>query len=74
MLAADDLVTVRSTLRGTQVGRLAGVPATNKQFVVSYINIYRIRDGRIVENWVGLDRLGLAQQLGMKLCPDDGSK
>ena len=69
MLTDGDFVTVRSTLRGTQVGQLFGVPPTGKEFVVSYINIYRIRDGHIVENWVGLDRLGAAQQLGMKLCP-----
>jgi ketosteroid isomerase-like protein len=71
LVAEDDLVTVRSTLSGTQVGQLVGVPPTGKQFVVSYINIYRIRNGRIVENWVGLDRLGLAQQLGMQLCPKE---
>jgi predicted ester cyclase len=69
MLSDGDLVTVRSTLRGTQVGQLFGVPPTGKQIVVSYINIYRVRGGHIVENWVGLDRLGVAQQLGMKLCP-----
>ncbi|MEA2165074.1 MAG: hypothetical protein QOK37_3201 [Thermoanaerobaculia bacterium] len=74
IVATDDLVTVRTTLRGTQVGTLVGVPPTGKQFVASYINIYRIQNGRIVENWVGLDRLSLAQQLGMKLCPEDAPK
>lgn len=71
MLAEGDLVTVRSTIRGTQVGQLIGIPPTGKQFVVSYTNVYRIRAGRVVENWVSMDRLGLAQQLGMKLCPRD---
>jgi ketosteroid isomerase-like protein len=74
MVAEGDLVTVRSTMRGTQIGQLVGVPPTGKTFEVSYINIYRIRGGHIVENWVGLDRLGLAQQLGMKLCPQDPLK
>lgn len=74
MLAEGDLVTVRSTLRGTQVGQSFGIAPTGKPFVVSYINIYRIRGGHIVENWVGLDRLSVAQQLGMKLCPQEPSK
>jgi ketosteroid isomerase-like protein len=69
MLAEDDLVTVRSTTRGTHSGTLIGIPATGHEISISYINVYRIRDGRIVENWVGADRLALAQQLGMKLCP-----
>jgi ketosteroid isomerase-like protein len=74
MLAENDLVTVVSTLRGTQVGQVVGVPATGRQFVARYTNVYRVQNGRIVDNIVGLDRLGVAQQLGMKLCPKDSSK
>jgi predicted ester cyclase len=38
---------------------------------VVYTNIYRIADGKIVENWYLTDSLSLAEQLGMKLTPAD---
>jgi predicted ester cyclase len=39
-----------------------------------YTNLYRIADGKIVENWYQSDSLSFAEQLGMKLTPADASK
>ena len=74
MVAEEDLVTVRAIFRGTHSGPYRGVPASGKKITFTYTNVFRIRDGRIVENWVGMDRLGLMEQLGMKLCPQGAPK
>ena len=40
-----------------------------KGISVVYVNIYRIANGRIVENWFLSDSRFLAEQLGMKMGP-----
>jgi predicted ester cyclase len=45
-----------------------------KDVSILYTNIYRIADGKIVENWYQSDNLSLAEQLGMKLTPADAGK
>ena len=69
ILAEGDLVAVRSTWTGKYSGAYRGMPVTGKDVEVIYTNAYRIVGGRILENWVGADRLALAEQLGMKLVP-----
>ena len=64
-IAEGDRVVIRWTARGTHQGELMGVPPTGKQTVVTGINIFRVKDGRIQEEWVNWDTLGLLQQLGI---------
>jgi SnoaL-like polyketide cyclase len=49
---------------GDQHRPWAGVAATGKHATFSGVNIFRIRDGKVVEIWNHRDDLGLAQQLG----------
>jgi predicted ester cyclase len=53
------------TASGTQRGEIMGVPATGRTVTLNGINVFRIRDGRIVERWGRLDDLGLLSQLGL---------
>lgn len=46
-------------------GEFMGIPATGKHVHVEYMDIWRVKDGRIVENWVVMDILGLLKQLGV---------
>lgn len=64
VLAEDDKVAVRATFRGTHKGEFAGVAPTQRQVTVPFIIIYRIRDEKIVEHWLGIDMLSFMQQLG----------
>ena len=64
-IAQDDKVAMRFTVRATHKGEFQGLPPTGKQITLSGINIQRFVDGKIVENWVNLDALGLLQQLGV---------
>ena len=42
-----------------------GIPPTDKHATAGAVLIVRIADGRIVEDWLNLDQLGLLQQLGV---------
>ena len=63
-IAQGDLVANRITWRGVHSGNLAGVPATGRSIELRGINMFRVRDGRVVEQWAQLDMLGLLQQIG----------
>ena len=60
-----DMVVVRWHARGTHQGQLWGVGPTGRQLEVPTFELSRVLDGRIVEQWLALDTLGLAQQLGI---------
>lgn len=65
LIAEADKVTVRITARGTHTGVFQGIAATGRQTEITGIAIRRIADGKIVEEWVINDQLGLMQQLGL---------
>ena len=65
LVAEDDQVAWRYSLRATHRGSLLGVPATGKQVTLTGISIDRFAGGQIVERWSRLDTLGLLQQLGV---------
>jgi len=60
-----DLVCTRGYFEGTHDGDFMGVPATGNKVNVKYMDIWRLVDGKAVENWVRLDMLGMMQQLGV---------
>jgi predicted ester cyclase len=43
---------------------VAGVPATGRSVELRGINMFRVKDGRVVEQRAQLDMLGLLQQIG----------
>lgn len=69
-VAEGDKVAARGYFTGTHRGEFMGIPATNKSIHVPYIDIWTIEDGRLKDNWVQMDMLGLMQQLGVIPTPD----
>jgi steroid delta-isomerase-like uncharacterized protein len=65
IVAEGDKVVTRYSLTGTHKGKYEGIPATNKKVTMSVIEIDRVAGGKIIEEWVRLDTLGLMQQLGV---------
>lgn len=63
-IAEGDKVVARYTVTGTHQAEFMGVPATGKKVSFSWITIYRIADGKVAEEWLLFDQLGLLQQLG----------
>jgi len=65
IIAEGDLVTVLWTAKGTNTGTGNGLPATGKSAAGRGITIWRIRDGKIVEEWSEFDQHGMLLQLGL---------
>jgi predicted ester cyclase len=53
LLAENDRVTIRWTLRGTLTGPLHGRPPTGEPVERAAIAIFRIANGRVAERWAG---------------------
>jgi steroid delta-isomerase-like uncharacterized protein len=64
LVAEGDKVVARWTAKGTHTGDFQGIPPTGRVATSSGITIFRIADGRIVEEWSESDMLGLLQQVG----------
>jgi steroid delta-isomerase-like uncharacterized protein len=69
LVGEGDLVVEHFTAGGTQQGEVLGVPGSDRVVSLPGINIWRLRDGRIVERWGRLDELGLLRQLGLVSLP-----
>lgn len=63
--AEGDKVFSYFTWTGTHSGLFNGIPATNKQVSVDGMDIWRVQDGQLIENWVVMDIMGLMMQLGV---------
>jgi predicted ester cyclase len=72
LVAEGDIVVIRDNYRFTHEGEFQGIPATGKQASITGTDIYRIAGGKIVEQWVEGDLLGLMQQLGILSAPGHG--
>lgn len=65
MIAEEEKVVWRSTIRGTHTGVFRNIPPTGKPVAITSINIVRVVDGMITESWNQLDTFGMMQQLGV---------
>jgi steroid delta-isomerase-like uncharacterized protein len=63
-IAGEDKVMVLLKSAGTHLGTYVGLPATGKSMEYTSVDLYRIADGRIVENTWVFDALTLLSQLG----------
>jgi predicted ester cyclase len=65
MVAEGDKVVIRWRVQGTNTGSMFGMSATNKSATFTGVTINRIVGGKIAEQWVEFDALGMLQQLGV---------
>ena len=63
LIAEDDKVVAHITAYGKHVGNIFGIPATNKEFSMKGIVIWRLKNGKIVEHWNVLDLHNLLMQI-----------
>lgn len=64
LIAEEDKVAARFTMRGTHEGTFFGIPPTGKMIAVQAMNFYQFSNGKIVEERGQPDLLGLLQQIG----------
>ena len=70
MIAEEDKVAARYTMRGTHQGEFMGVAPTGNRVEVTGIDMVRFEGAKMVEHWANSDELGMMQQLG--LVPEAG--
>ena len=64
-IAEDDKVVIRWSFSGTHQGGLLDIPATGKKVRWTGITIYRIVDGKVLEEKGEEDFLGFFRQIGL---------
>ena len=65
MIAEGDRVVTKKSFSGTHTSDFGGIPATGKRVTLQYVDIMRVRKGKIVEHWLSMDQLSWLQQLGV---------
>lgn len=65
LVAEDDLLAIHRTLTGTHEGEFMGIEPTGAEVEVAGMAIYRLEDGKTVEEWQVVDMFGLLVQLGV---------
>lgn len=74
LVEEGDKVVSRVVLRGVHKGDLPDLPATGRSFTLPLTTIFRLVDGKIVEECEAYNELDLMTQLGMKLVPKETEK
>lgn len=65
IIAERDIVVLRWSHTGINVGEFLGIPPTGKPCTQKGIDIYRVEDGKMAEHWNVVDMFGLYQQIGL---------
>ena len=71
IIAEGDRVVIRFTATGTQRGAFVGIAPTNRHVTVKEMSIYRLVNGKIVEQWGMPDVFGLQTQLRSSVASSD---
>jgi predicted ester cyclase len=66
VIVEGDRVVVRGTDRGTHSAEFMGHPATGRAVVNTWIEIFRLQDGKAVEGWVEADTKRFEEQLSQR--------
>ena len=73
-IAERNEVVLHWTGQGTHKGEFLGMPPTNKKATVSGTSIFRIDNGKIVEQWSDWNLMSLMEQLGLAATPKTEAK
>jgi len=65
VIAEGEKVLVRLRVKGTHSGDLMGIPATGRKIDIAVLDLFQIREGKLIEHWALLDNLGLLRQIGV---------
>ena len=65
IIAEGDKIMIRFTMSGTQSNTFMNMPATNKKVQVTAMNIYELKDGKIIREHGLPDLFSMLMQLGV---------
>jgi steroid delta-isomerase-like uncharacterized protein len=69
MIAEEDKVSARFTMRGTHKGELRSIAPSGREVTMAGIDMIRLEEGKMVEDRVEVDQLGMMRQLGVIAAP-----
>jgi predicted SnoaL-like aldol condensation-catalyzing enzyme len=69
LAAEGDLVVWHWIFRAVHQGEILGISPTGKQIEFGGVNIFRFENGKVVEDWVYRDTVGMMRQLGALPAP-----
>src|SRR5215210_5337532 len=69
MIAEGEKVSARFTMRGTHKGDLRSIAPSGREVTMTGIDMIRLEEGKMVEDRVEVDQLGMMQQLGAIASP-----
>jgi steroid delta-isomerase-like uncharacterized protein len=64
IIAERDIVSVRAVVEGTHKGDLLGIPASGRHVRWDAVDVYRVADGKIAEEWAADDLLAFVYGVG----------
>ena len=64
IIAERDIVVVRAGVEGTHKGDLLGIPASGRHVRWDAVDVYRVAEGRIAEEWAADDLLAFVYGVG----------
>jgi len=64
-VADENWVAGTGYVTGTHEGDWLGIPATGKPVKMQFSDFWLIKDGKLAENWVMIDHVGVFEQLGV---------
>ena len=69
MIAEGEKVSARFTMRGTHKGELRSIAPSGREVTMTGIDMIRLEEGKMVEDRVEVDQLGMMRQLGVIAAP-----
>ena len=71
LVADGDRVSMRATLRGTHDGPFFGIPGTGRNVTATIIDVIRVENGLIIEQWGGPNVFDMITQIGATVALPD---
>src|SRR5215207_9514189 len=69
MIAEGEKVSARFIMRGTHKGEFRGIAPSGREVKMTGIDMIRLEEGKMVEDRVEVDQLGMMRQLGVIASP-----
>ena len=69
IICSGDYVIVRTMVHNADTIGQDGNPPTGKAYLISAIDIYRFKDGKVVERWGNSDLVSMYRQIGYVIVP-----
>jgi predicted ester cyclase len=63
LIAEGDRVASRISMHCTHTGDYQGIPPSGRRVVIAYLDIVRLEDGKVIEEWAEFDLLSIFNQI-----------